>query len=52
MDMTASAGVTVKGQSFAGAAPANAAELAKAHEPYPAALPPLTAATSSRCTWC
>ena len=33
---------TVKGQSFAGAAPENAADLAKAHTPYPAALPPLT----------
>ena len=44
MDMTASGGLTVKGQSFAGAAPANAAELAKAHQPYPAELPPLTAA--------
>ena len=32
-----------QGQSFAGAAPANAAELAKAHQPYPAELPPLTA---------
>ena len=42
--MTASGGLTVKGQSFAGAAPANAAELAKAHQPYPAELPPLTAA--------
>ena len=31
-----------EGQSFAGAAPDNAAELAKAHKPYPAALPPLT----------
>src|SRR4029078_10920974 len=28
--------------SFAGAAPDNAADLAKAHTPYPAALPPLT----------
>ena len=32
----------MKGTSFAGAAPANAAELAKAHKPFPAALPPLT----------
>ena len=35
-------GQTAKGMSFAGAAPDNAAELAKAHKPYPAALPPLT----------
>src|SRR6266511_2832120 len=28
--------------SYAGQAPANAAELAAAHTPYPAALPPLT----------
>ena len=43
MDMSAgSTASTVKGQSFAGAAPENAAELAKAHTPYPAALPPLT----------
>jgi nitrite reductase (NO-forming) len=34
---------TAKGTSFAGAAPANAKELATAHHPYPAALPPLTA---------
>ncbi len=33
---------TIKGQSFAGMAPKNAADLAKAHEPYPAELPPLT----------
>lgn len=33
---------TVKGTSFAGFAPPNAADLAKAHEPYPAELPPLT----------
>ncbi len=39
---TATGGQTMKGQSFAGAAPANAAELAKAHKPFPAALPPLT----------
>ena len=42
-DMTAVAATTTKGQSFAGAAPDNAAELAKAHTPFPAALPPLTA---------
>ena len=43
MDHTAtSGGQTLKGQSFAGAAPANAAALAKAHKPFPAALPPLT----------
>jgi len=41
MDMSAGSS-TVKGQSFAGAAPENAADLAKAHTPYPAALPPLT----------
>src|SRR6478736_4025269 len=41
MDMSAGS-TTVKGQSFAGAAPGNAADLAKAHTPYPAALPPLT----------
>jgi nitrite reductase (NO-forming) len=35
-------GQTMKGMSFAGAAPANAKELAKAHKPFPAALPPLT----------
>ena len=39
MDMSTT---SIKGQSFAGAAPDNAAELAKAHTPYPAALPPLT----------
>ena len=39
----ASGSATVKGTSFAGAAPANATELAKAHRPFPAALPPLTA---------
>src|SRR4051794_10428113 len=45
MDMpsTTTAASTVKGQSYAGAAPENAADLAKAHAPYPAALPPLTA---------
>ena len=37
-----SATSTVKGMSFAGAAPPNAKALAKAHTPYPAALPPLT----------
>ncbi len=37
------ADTTIKGQSFAGAAPENAADLAKAHKPFPAALPPLTA---------
>jgi len=43
MDHTAtSGGQTMKGTSFAGAAPANAKELAKAHKPFPAALPPLT----------
>jgi len=41
MDMSgASAGGTL--QSFAGAAPANAAALAAAHTPYDASLPPLT----------
>jgi len=40
--MNMAGGQTVKGMSFAGAAPDNAAELAKAHKPYPAALPPLT----------
>jgi len=39
---TTAGGQTMKGQSYAGAAPANASDLAKAHEPYPAALPPLT----------
>ena len=39
MDMSTSVG-TLKGQSFAGAAPENAKELAAAHEPYPAALQP------------
>lgn len=33
---------TMKGTSFAGAAPENAKELAKAHKPFPAALPPTT----------
>jgi len=43
MDMSSgSTTSTVKGQSFAGAAPENAAALAKAHTPYPATLPPLT----------
>jgi nitrite reductase (NO-forming) len=43
MDHAATAGgQTMKGMSFAGAAPANAKELAKAHKPFPAALPPLT----------
>jgi nitrite reductase (NO-forming) len=42
-DMTAMGAQTMKGASFAGAAPGNAAELAKAHKPFPAALPPLTA---------
>ena len=37
-----SATSTVKGMSFAGATPPNAKALAKAHTPYPAALPPLT----------
>lgn len=37
-----SATSTVKGMSFAGVAPPNAKALAKAHTPYPAALPPLT----------
>ena len=41
--MSMAGGPTVKGMSFAGAAPDNAAELAKAHHPYPAELPPLTA---------
>ena len=40
---TATGSQTMKGQSFAGVAPANAAELAKAHEPFPATLPPVTA---------
>ena len=40
--MSMAGGPTVKGMSFAGAAPDNAAELAKAHTPYPAELPPLT----------
>ena len=42
MDMTGTGDSMIKGQSFAGAAPENAAALAKAHTPYPAALPPLT----------
>ena len=43
MDMSGtSTASTVKGQSFAGAAPENAEELAAARTPYPAALPPLT----------
>jgi len=41
--MSSSGGQTVKGESFAGAAPDNAADLAKAHQPFPAELPPLTA---------
>ena len=41
----------MKGQSFAGAAPENAADLAR-RTPYPAALPPLTPGAWSRCTWC
>ena len=40
--MAAMGGTSAKGTSFAGAAPDNAAELAKAHTPFPAALPPLT----------
>ncbi|RDI74330.1 Multicopper oxidase [Gaiella occulta] len=40
---TANASATTpKGQSFAGVAPENAKELALAHKPYPAELPPLT----------
>jgi nitrite reductase (NO-forming) len=39
MDMSMSSGGTL--QSFAGAAPANASELAAAHTPYDATLPPL-----------
>ncbi len=41
MDMSTSSASSIKGQSFAGAAPDNAKELAAAHEPFPAALPPL-----------
>jgi nitrite reductase (NO-forming) len=43
MDMSGTAGMAGGGtlQSFAGAAPANAAALAAAHTPYDAALPPL-----------
>ena len=39
--MAATSGATIKGTSFAGAAPENAAELAKAHAAFPAALPPV-----------
>jgi nitrite reductase (NO-forming) len=42
MDMGASAGTLT---SYAGAAPTNAAELAAAHKPYPAALPAATPGT-------
>ena len=45
-DMSGTSGgsgvTTAKGTSYAGAAPDNAKELAKAHKPYPAALPPTT----------
>ena len=43
VDHTAMSGAsTAKGTSFAGAAPADAAERAKAPKPFPAVLPPLT----------
>ena len=41
--MTAAAGATVKGTSYAGATVDNADTLAKARTPYPAALPPVPA---------
>src|SRR5690348_7821311 len=41
MDMSGGSS-SVKGVSFAGAAPENADALAKAHTPFPAELPPLT----------
>ena len=41
-DMTGGSSTSMKGTSFAGAAPVNAKELAKAHKPFPAALPPTT----------
>ena len=43
-DMSGRSGsmTTIKGTSFAGVAPENAKELALAHKPYPAALPPTT----------
>jgi nitrite reductase (NO-forming) len=43
MDMSGTSASSIKGQSFAGAAPANAKELAAAHTPYPALLPPVPA---------
>ncbi len=42
-DMAIAPGATVKGMSYAGASPDNAAQLAADHTPYPAALPPVPA---------
>ena len=46
--MTASSGTTTKGgmESFAGVTADDATERAKAHEPFPAALPPVPQGTS------
>jgi nitrite reductase (NO-forming) len=41
MDMSSSSSAATDTQSYAGAAPANADQLAMAHKPYPAAPPPL-----------
>ena len=46
--MTVAAGPTGKGISYAGTTVDNAAELAKAHKPYPAALPPVPAGDTAK----